>query len=31
MKARISSLVRKVEELKGKRLHEVQAVTENTA
>ena len=31
MKARISTLVRKVEELEGKRLHEVQAVTENTA
>ena len=31
MKARISTLARKVEELEGKRLHEVQAVTENTA
>ena len=31
MKARISTLVRKVEELEGKRLHEVQAVTENPA
>ena len=29
MKAKISTLVRKVEELEGKRLHEVQAVTEN--
>ena len=29
MKARISTLARKVEELEGKRLHEVQAVTEN--
>ena len=29
MKARISTLTRKVEELEGKRLHEVQAVTEN--
>ena len=28
MKARISTLARKVEELEGKRLHEVQAVTE---
>ena len=27
MKARISTLARKVEELEGKRLHEVQAVT----
>ena len=31
MKARISTLARKVEELEGKRLHEVKAVTENTA
>ena len=31
MKARISTLARKVEELEGKQLHEVQAVTENTA
>ena len=31
MKARISTLARKVEELEGKRLHEVQAVTENHA
>ena len=31
MKAKISTLARKVEELKGKRLHEVQAVTENPA
>ena len=31
MKARISTLPRKVEELEGKRLHEVQAVTENPA
>ena len=31
MKARISTLARKVEELEGKRLHEVQAVTENSA
>ena len=31
MKARISTLARKVEELEGKRLHEVQAVNENTA
>ena len=31
MKARISTLVRKVEELEGKRLHEVQAVTKNLA
>ena len=31
MKARISTLARKVEELEGKRLHEVQAVTENPA
>ena len=30
MKARISTLARKVEELEGKRLHEVQVVTENT-
>ena len=29
MKAKISTLTRKVEELEGKRLHEVQAVTEN--
>ena len=29
MKSRISNLARKVEELEGKRLHEVQAVTEN--
>ena len=31
MKARISTLARKVEEIEGKRLHEVQAVTENPA
>ena len=31
MKARISTLARKVEELEGKRLHEVLAVTENPA
>ena len=31
MKARISTLSRKVEELEGKRLHEVHAVTENPA
>ena len=31
MKAKISTLARKVEELEGKRLHEVQTVTENTA
>ena len=31
MKEKISTLTRKVEELEGKRLHEVQAVTENTA
>ena len=31
MKAKISTLTRKVEELEGKRLHEVQVVTENTA
>ena len=31
MKAKISTLTRKVEELEGKWLHEVQAVTENTA
>ena len=31
MKARISTLARKVEDLEGKRLHEVQAVTENPA
>ena len=30
MKAKISTLARKVEDLEGKRLHEVQAVTENT-
>ena len=30
MKARISTLARKVEELEGKRLHEVQAVTEKS-
>ena len=30
MKAKISTLARKVEELEGKRLHEVQAVTGNT-
>ena len=30
MKARISTLARKVEELEGKRLHEVQTVTENS-
>ena len=30
-KARISTLTMKVEELEGKRLHEVQAVTENPA
>ena len=30
VKARISTLARKVEEQEGKRLHEVQAVTENT-
>ena len=30
MKAKISTLARKVEELEGKRLHEVHAVTENT-
>ena len=29
MKARISTLARKVEKLEGKRLHEVQVVTEN--
>ena len=29
MKGKISTLARKVEELEGKRLHEVQAVTEN--
>ena len=28
MKAKISTLARKVEELEGKRLHEVQALTE---
>ena len=31
MKANISTLARKVEDLEGKRLHEVQAVTENPA
>ena len=31
MKARLSTLARKVEELEGKQLHEVQAVTDNTA
>ena len=31
MKARISTLARKVEELEGKRLHEVKAMTENPA
>ena len=31
MKVRISTLARKVEELEGKQLHEVQAVTENPA
>ena len=31
MKAKISTLARKVEKLEGKRLHEVQAVTENPA
>ena len=31
MKEKISTLARKVEELEGKQLHEVQAVTENTA
>ena len=31
MKAKISTLTRKVEELEGKRHHEVQAVTENPA
>ena len=31
MKAKISTLARKVEELEGKRFHEVQAVTENPA
>ena len=31
MKARITTLDRKVEELEGKRLHEVHAVTENPA
>ena len=31
MKAKIPTLARKVEELEGKRLHEVQAVTENPA
>ena len=31
MKARLSTLARKVEELEGKQLHEAQAVTDNTA
>ena len=31
MKARLATLARKVEELEGKQLHEVQAVTDNTA
>ena len=31
MKARLSTLARKVEELEGKQLHEVHAVTDNTA
>ena len=31
MKARLSTLARKVEEMEGKQLHEVQAVTDNTA
>ena len=31
MKEKISTLARKVEELEGKRIHEVQAVTENPA
>ena len=31
MKARLSTLARKVEELEGKQLHEVQVVTDNTA
>ena len=31
MKAKISTLARKVEDLEGKQLHEVQAVTENPA
>ena len=31
MKARLSTLARKVEELEGKQLHEVQAMTNNTA
>ena len=31
MKARLSTLARKVEDLEGKQLHEVQAVTDNTA
>ena len=31
MKAKISTLARNVEELEGKRLHEVQAVTKNPA
>ena len=31
MKEKISTLAKKVEELEGKRLHEVQAVTENPA
>ena len=31
MKEKISTLAKKVEELEGKRLHEVQSVTENPA
>ena len=31
MRARLSTLARKVEELEGKQLHEVQALTDNTA
>ena len=31
MRARLSTLARKVEDLEGKQLHEVQAVTDNTA
>ena len=31
MKARVSTLARKVEELEGKRLHEVHAMTRNPA
>ena len=31
MRARLSTLARKVEELEGKQLHEVQAVTDNTS